>query len=71
MKKLKLECLEIAKGYVANRASRVPLTLSLAQDELTKRQHINEILSPLRDEAINAVKDYNVYPWDVEVKVKW
>ena len=70
-KKLKLECLEIAKGYVANRASRVPLTLSLAQDELTKRQHINEILSPLRDEAINAVKDYNVYPWDVEVKVKW
>jgi hypothetical protein len=70
--KIKSEALQIAKEYISTRSLRAKMTLELITNEQTKRNEINQKLAQIRKENLEPVlNEYNLYPWDGVLEVKW
>lgn len=71
-KDLKTQAQEIAKIYIANRQERAQLTLELIKEELDRRHTIQEKLDSIQHTHLAPVlEEYNIYPWDGSVTVRW
>ena len=70
-REMKLDCLSLAKEYISKRKERSNLTMDLIESEKIRRQHLSDLLQPIKQQAIETLKDFNIYPWDIEVGVKW
>lgn len=69
---LKKEAMGMAEDYIAERASRRDLTMSLIAAEQEKRKEIDENLAKVQENYIEPLtKKYGLYSWDIVTKTKW
>lgn len=70
--KIKANALKIAKEYINKRDERSELTLDLINDERQRRNEIDEKLYTIRKDNLEPIlEEYNLYPWDGVIAVKW